>query len=82
MDDACPLAEECVVSAIKHDFAVLASPNATEGEKLLVDAVRGGLGYGDQRPAAGHAAYEFIIVRRSGPLFSLDLGRLRAQPAL
>ena len=29
-----PLAEECVVSAIEHDFAVLASPNATDEEKL------------------------------------------------
>jgi hypothetical protein len=33
-DIACPLAEECVVTAIKHDFAVLASPNATDEEKL------------------------------------------------
>jgi S1/P1 Nuclease len=28
------MAEECVVSAIKHDFAVLASLNATDEEKL------------------------------------------------
>jgi hypothetical protein len=33
-DDECPMAEECVVSAIEHDFAVLASPNATDEEKL------------------------------------------------
>jgi S1/P1 Nuclease len=33
-DIECPLAEECVVSAIKDDFAVLASPNATDEEKL------------------------------------------------
>ena len=32
--DECPLADECVVSAIKEDFAVLASPNATDEEKL------------------------------------------------
>jgi S1/P1 Nuclease len=30
----CPLAEECVVTAIEHDFAVLASPGATDKEKL------------------------------------------------
>jgi hypothetical protein len=36
LDDTieCPLAEACVVSAIKDDFAVLASPNATDEEKL------------------------------------------------
>jgi hypothetical protein len=33
-DDECPMAEECVVSAIEADFAVLASPNATDQEKL------------------------------------------------
>ena len=33
-DIECPLAAECVVSAIKHDFAVLASPDATDEEKL------------------------------------------------
>jgi S1/P1 Nuclease len=33
-DDDCPMAEECVVSAIEHDFAVLASPNAPDEEKL------------------------------------------------
>jgi hypothetical protein len=33
-DDVCPLAEECEVSAIAHDFAVLASPNASDEEKL------------------------------------------------
>jgi hypothetical protein len=33
-DDKCPLADECVVSAIAEDFAVLASPNATGEEKL------------------------------------------------
>ena len=32
--DECPLADECVVSAIEHDFAVLASPNATDEKKL------------------------------------------------
>ena len=32
--DECPLADECVVSAIEHDLAVLASPNATDEEKL------------------------------------------------
>ena len=32
--DECPLADECVVTAIEHDFAVLASPNATDKEKL------------------------------------------------
>jgi hypothetical protein len=32
--DECPLAEQCVVSAIEHDFAVLASPAATDEEKL------------------------------------------------
>jgi S1/P1 Nuclease len=33
-DDVCPLAEACVISAIEHDFAVLASPDATDEEKL------------------------------------------------
>lgn len=33
-DDECPIAEECVVSAIEDDFAVLASPTATDQEKL------------------------------------------------
>jgi S1/P1 Nuclease len=33
-DDECPMADECVVSAIADDFAVLASPNATDEEKL------------------------------------------------
>ena len=33
-DRECPLAEECVVTAIEHEFAFLASPNATEEEKL------------------------------------------------
>jgi S1/P1 Nuclease len=33
-DDDCPVAEECVVSAIDADFAVLASPNATAEAKL------------------------------------------------
>ena len=33
-DDECPLAEECVVSAIEHDFAVLTSSDATDEEKL------------------------------------------------
>ena len=32
--DECPLAEECVVTAIEHDFAVLASPRTTHEEKL------------------------------------------------
>jgi S1/P1 Nuclease len=32
-DNECPLAEECVVSAIEHDFAVLASSDATDEEK-------------------------------------------------
>jgi S1/P1 Nuclease len=32
--DGCPLAYECVVSAIEEDFAVLASPEATDQEKL------------------------------------------------
>jgi S1/P1 Nuclease len=33
-DEECPMAEECVVSAIEHDFAVLAAPNGTDEEKL------------------------------------------------
>ena len=33
-EDACPLAEKCVVTAIEDDFAVLASPDATDEEKL------------------------------------------------
>jgi hypothetical protein len=33
-DDECPLAYECVVSAIEEDFAVLASSEATDQEKL------------------------------------------------
>ena len=33
-DDPCPLAEKCVVTAIEEDFAVLASPDATDTEKL------------------------------------------------
>src|SRR5690606_27347685 len=33
-EDVCPLAEECVVSAIEADFAVLASPDASDAEKL------------------------------------------------
>jgi S1/P1 Nuclease len=32
--DECPMADECVVSAIERDFAVLASPNASDEEKL------------------------------------------------
>jgi hypothetical protein len=32
--DPCPLASECVVSAIEQDLAVLASPGATERERL------------------------------------------------
>ena len=32
--DECPLADECVVTAIQEDFAILASPDATDGEKL------------------------------------------------
>jgi S1/P1 Nuclease len=32
--DECPLAEKCVVSAIEDDFAVLASSDATDEEKL------------------------------------------------
>ena len=32
--DECPLADQCVLSAIEHDFAVLASPGATDEEKL------------------------------------------------
>ena len=33
-EDLCPLADECVVSAIAKDFAVLSSPGATEQERL------------------------------------------------
>jgi S1/P1 Nuclease len=33
-DDPCPMAGECVVSAIERDFAVLALPDATDEEKL------------------------------------------------
>jgi hypothetical protein len=33
-DDECPMAEQCVVSAIEDDFAVLASSDATDEEKL------------------------------------------------
>jgi hypothetical protein len=33
-DDECPLAYECVVTAIEEDFAVLASSEATDQEKL------------------------------------------------
>ena len=33
-DDECPMADQCVVSAIEHDFAVLTSPNASDEEKL------------------------------------------------
>jgi hypothetical protein len=33
-DDECPLAENCVVTAIEDDFAVLASSDATDEEKL------------------------------------------------
>jgi hypothetical protein len=33
-DQECPLAEQCVVTAIEHDFAVLASSDATDEEKL------------------------------------------------
>jgi S1/P1 Nuclease len=32
--DVCPMAEECAVSAIEDDFAVLASSDATDDEKL------------------------------------------------
>jgi hypothetical protein len=34
-DNKCPMADECVVSAIERDFEVLASPHATDGEKLV-----------------------------------------------
>jgi S1/P1 Nuclease len=34
MNNECPLAEECVVSAIEDDLAVLASPNAPDEVKL------------------------------------------------
>jgi hypothetical protein len=33
-DDGCPLAEKCAVTAIEDDFAVLASSDATDEEKL------------------------------------------------
>ena len=33
-DDECPMAEKCVVTAIEEDVAVLASPDATDQEKL------------------------------------------------
>jgi hypothetical protein len=33
-EDACPMADECVVSAIEHDLAVLASSDTTDEEKL------------------------------------------------
>jgi S1/P1 Nuclease len=33
-DDECPMAEKCVVTAIEVDFAVLASDDATDAEKL------------------------------------------------
>ena len=33
-DDECPLSENCVVTAIEDDFAVLASSDATDEEKL------------------------------------------------
>jgi S1/P1 Nuclease len=33
-DDECPLAEKCIVTAIEADIAVLASPDATDREKL------------------------------------------------
>ena len=33
-EDPCPLATECVVSAIEQDLAVLSSPSATEQERL------------------------------------------------
>ena len=33
-DDPCSMAGECVVSAIERDFAVLASPNTTDEQKL------------------------------------------------
>jgi hypothetical protein len=33
-DDDCPLAEKCVVTAIEEDFAILASPDTTDEEKL------------------------------------------------
>jgi hypothetical protein len=39
-DRECPLAEECVVSAIKDDFAVLASTDATDEEKLAAQVSR------------------------------------------
>ena len=32
--DECPLADDCVVRAIEDDFTVLASPSATDQEKL------------------------------------------------
>lgn len=32
--EPCPLADKCVVSAIQDDFAVLASPSASEADKL------------------------------------------------
>jgi hypothetical protein len=32
--DKCPVAEECVVRAIEHDFAILAASGATDEEKL------------------------------------------------
>ena len=33
-ENECPLVDECVVRAIAEDFAVLASPQATDEEKL------------------------------------------------
>ena len=33
-DDRCPLAEKCVLTAIESDLAVLASPDATDMQKL------------------------------------------------
>ena len=38
-DNGCPMAEECVVTAIEEDVAVLASSDATGEEKLAANGL-------------------------------------------
>ena len=58
--DECPMADECVVSAIDRDFGVLASPDTTDEEKLAalagLSAIRSTLQTQTWKMMANHAA--------------------------
>jgi hypothetical protein len=74
-EDACPLAEKCAVTAIADDFAVLASSDATDEEK--VEALKF-LGHwvGDVHPASTR-----VVRRRPGRQQCRHTGQLLQQPS-